>query len=78
MNGYFPMVASYEWCGEHPDFAPAAPDLTVTCRTLLDYLIETHADEVAANHNGDDSVCSYCTAIANATSELRAMEGGAA
>ena len=54
------------------------PALLNTCRELLACLIETHADEVAANHNGDDSGCSYCAAIAIATSELRALEGGAA
>ena len=35
--------------------------------TLRDYLAETHADELANDHGGDDpETCTYCRAIADA------------
>lgn len=38
-----------------------------TIRTLADYLAESHAEEIAANHHGDGRRgCSYCDAIRDA------------
>ena len=48
----------------------AAPDLLAALRTMVDYMLESHEDELTSQHAGDadhdgqaPEVCSYCVAV---------------
>lgn len=50
------------------------PDLLTVCERLAEYLEESHADDVANGHHGDDGPCSYCDAIAEARAAITEAE----
>ena len=51
----------------------AAPELLTSLQTLVDYMLESHAEELESCHAGDAELageapeaCSYCKAVAEA------------